>query len=62
MKLPESNFTTSKNKLTDTEIETYLHDIAREFNSNKMKIVAERFSELHKIKKQLDERLVNDWK
>jgi hypothetical protein len=58
----ETNFTTSKDTLSNEEIEIYLHDIAREFNSNKMRIVADRFSELHKLKKEQDYRQVNDWK
>jgi hypothetical protein len=58
----ETNFTTSRDTLTNEEIEIYLHDIAREFNSNKMRIVADRFAELNKLKKEQDYRQVNDWK
>jgi hypothetical protein len=58
----ETNFYTSKDTLSNEEIEIYLHNLAREFNSNKMRIVADRFAELHKIKKEQDYRATNDWK
>lgn len=32
--------------MTDEEIEVYLHDLAREFKLEKMRIVADRFAEL----------------
>lgn len=46
-------FPTSKNPLTDNDIEIYLHDLAREFNSNRMRIVANRFSELVKERREM---------
>ena len=61
MSHPESNFTTNKT-LSDGEIVAYLHDIAREFNSNKMRQVADRFSDLAEQDKELKWREVNDWK
>jgi hypothetical protein len=58
----ETNFTTTKTELSNDEIEIYLQSLAREFNSNKMRLVADRFAELHKMKKELDYREINDWK
>jgi hypothetical protein len=58
----ETNFTTTKTELSNDEIEIYLQSLAKEFNSNKMRLVADRFAELHKLKKELDYREINDWK
>jgi hypothetical protein len=62
MNHPETNFTTSKDNLSDGEISIYLHDMAREFNSNKMRIVADRFSQLAAFFKQEQMRYIDDLK
>ena len=52
-----------KKTLSDVEIAAYLHDIAREFKSDKMRQVAERFSELAEKEKELKWcELLLDWK
>jgi hypothetical protein len=40
--------------MTDEEIIIYLHDLARELNSKKMRVVADRFSELLEMSKETD--------
>jgi hypothetical protein len=53
----------TKTELSNDEIEIYLHSLAREFNSNKMKQVADRFSELAEQDRQTKWlKLLLDWK
>jgi hypothetical protein len=40
--------------MTDEEIIIYLHDLAREFQLDKMRVVADRFSELLEMSKETD--------
>jgi HD superfamily phosphohydrolase YqeK len=49
--------------LSDVEIVAYLNDIAREFKSDKMKQVADRFSELTEQEREIKWlQLLLDWK
>ena len=53
----------TKTELSNDEIEIYLHSLAREFNSNKMKQVADRFSELAKQDREIEWlKLLLSWK
>ena len=45
--------------MSDEEIIIYLHDLAREFQLEKMRIVADRFSELSELSKTTEEAVSN---
>lgn len=45
--------------MSDDEIIIYLHDLAREFQLDKMRIVADRFSELSELSKTTEEAVSN---